>query len=176
VSAPPAGPVDRIRGLVTGLLTAALAVAAHGAGGGALPNGATIALLAVVAATAGAVAAIHLRARSPRYLVALLAVGQLLGHVLLSAAGHHHTGPAAPPGVAMFAAHLLAIVAGATLIGAGERLWRALSRTVLSVVRVAHAVAATPAPAPRRADQPLRSALQLAASMSHRGPPIGLAS
>ena len=175
MSAPPAGPVDRVRGVATGLLTAALAVAAHGAGGGALPTGATAALLAVVAATAGAVATTISRTRSPRYLLALLAAGQLLGHVLLSAAGHHHAGPTAPPAAAMFAAHLLAIVAGATLIGAGDRLWRALSHTVRAVVRVAPAITATPAAAPRSADQPLRSALQLAASVSHRGPPVSLA-
>jgi hypothetical protein len=165
-------PVDRVRGVTTGLLTAALAIAAHGAGGGALPTGATAALLAVVAATAGAVAANVSRASTPRYLLGLLAVGQLLGHLLLSAAGHHHT---SQPTAAMVTAHLLAIAAGATLIAAGERLWRALSRTVRAVVRIVCTVAAKPAAAARRADQPLRSALLLAASVSHRGPPVSRA-
>ncbi len=44
----------------------------------------------------------------------------------------------------MLAAHVLAIVAGATLIAAGERLWRALSRAVRAVVRIVCAVAARP--------------------------------
>jgi hypothetical protein len=166
-------PVDRVRGVATGLLTAALAMAAHGAGGGALPNGAAAVLLAVLAATAGALAATVSRAGTPRYLVGLLAVGQLLGHLLLSAAGHHHH--AAQPAAAMVAAHVIAIGVGALLIAAGERLWRALSRAVRAVVRVVCTVAAQPAAAARRADQPLRSALLLAASVSHRGPPVSLA-
>ncbi|MGO4444434.1 hypothetical protein AB4Z42_13855 [Mycobacterium sp. 2YAF39] len=172
MSKPAVRPVDRVRGVATGLLTAALAIAAHGAGGGALPTGATAALLAVVAATAGAVAANVSCASTPRYLLGLLAVGQLLGHLLLSAAGHHHT---SQPTAAMIAAHLMAIAAGAILIAAGERLWCALSRTVRAVVRIVCTVAAKPAAAARRADQPLRSALLLAASVSHRGPPVSLA-
>ena len=172
MSKPAAGPVDRVRGVTTGLLTAALAMAAHGAGGGALPNGATAVLLAVLAATAGAVAATVSPASTPRYLVGLLAVGQVVGHLLLSAAGHHH---AAQPTPAMVAAHGIAIGAGALLIAAGERLWRALSRTVRAVVRIVCTVAAKPAAATRRADQPLRSALLLAASVSHRGPPVSFA-
>jgi len=140
-----------------------------------MPNGATAALLALLATTVGAVAAALSRARLPRCLPMLLAAGQLFGHVLLTAAGHHHAGSAAPPAVAMLAAHLLAIVAGATLITAGDRLWRALSRTARAIVRVAVAVAVRPAATPRRVDQPLRSALLLAASVSHRGPPVSFA-
>jgi hypothetical protein len=128
-----------------------------------------------VAVTTGALAASVSRARSPLYLLGLLAAGQLLGHVLLSAVGHHHTDTAAPPAAAMFVAHLLAIVVGATLIGAGDRLWRAVSRTVRAIVRVAYAVVARPAAAAHSADQPLRSALLLAASVSHRGPPVSFA-
>ena len=94
---------------------------------------------------------------------------------MLSSAGHHHAGSSAPPAAAMLAAHLLAIVAGAILIAVGERLWRALSRAVRAVVRVDCAVAARPTTVARRADQPLRSALLLAASVSHRGPPVSLA-
>jgi hypothetical protein len=166
----------RVRGVTTGLLTAALSVAAHGAGGGVLPNGAAMSLLAVLAATAGALAAAIPHAGSPLRLLSLLAVSQLLGHLLLSAAaGHHHEGSSAPPAAAMLAAHLLAIVAGATLIGVGERLWRTLSRAVRAVVRIGCAVAARPMAVARRADQPLRSALLLAASVSHRGPPVSLA-
>jgi len=150
-------------------------VAAHGAGGGGLPNGTTAALLAVVAAIAGALATTITRARTPCGLLGLLAAGQLTGHLLLSAAGHHHANPAAPRSAAMFAAHVLAIAAGAALIGAGDRLWRALSRAVRAIVRVACVVVATPAAAGPTADQPLRSALLLAASVSHRGPPVSFA-
>ncbi|WP_006242454.1 hypothetical protein [Mycolicibacterium tusciae] len=165
---------DRVRGVATGLLTVALAVAAHGAGGGGLPNGAAMSLLAVLAATAGALATAIPHASSPRCLLILLAVGQLLGHLVLSAVDHHHAGSSAPPATAMLAAHLLAIVAGATLIAVGERLWRALSRAVRAIVRIDCAVVARPMTVARRADHPLRSALLLAASVSHRGPPVSL--
>jgi hypothetical protein len=56
------GLVDRVRGVTTGLLIAALAVAAHGAGGVPHPG-------------------------TPRCLLTLIAVSQVLGHLLLSAAG-----------------------------------------------------------------------------------------
>lgn len=150
-------------------------MAAHGAGGGVLPNGAAMSLLAVLALTAGALATAIPHAGSPRCLLSLLAGTQLLGHLLLSAASPHHAGSSAPPAAAMLAAHLLAIVAGATLIGAGERLWRRLSRVVRAVVRFGYAVAARLMAVARRADQPLRSALLLAASVSLRGPPVSLA-
>jgi hypothetical protein len=104
----------------------------------------------------------------------LLASGQLLGHLALSAAGHQHAGSALPA-AAMVAAHLLAIVAGGVLIAAGDRLWRALSRAVCAIIRTACAVIAKPTAAVRRVDQPLRSALLLAASVSDRGPPVSLA-
>jgi hypothetical protein len=167
-------PAARIRGVATGLLTAALAVAAHTVGGGAPPTGAAAVQLAVLAATVGALAAILTRATQARVLVGLLAAGQLLGHLMLGAVGHHHTVSAAPPAAAMLAAHLAAITVGAGLIAAGDRLWRAVSRAVRAVVRVVcPPVGVVAVVAARRADQPLRSALLLAASVSHRGPPVG---
>jgi len=168
-------PATRMRGVATGLLTAALAVAAHGVGSGALPSGAAAALLAVLAATIGALAATTAGAGKTVVLLGLLAVGQLVGHLLLSAAGHHHTLSTAPPAAVMLAAHLLAIAVGAVLNAAGDRLCAALSRAVRAMVRVVWPVAGTPVVAVRRAAQPLRSALLLAASVSHRGPPVSLA-
>ena len=109
-----------MRGVAAGLLTAALAVAAHGVGGGGVPPGATTALLAVLAATVGASATTAPRAGRPSALFGLLAGGQLLGHLVLSAAGHHHAESSAPPAAAMLAAHLLAIVVGAALITTGD--------------------------------------------------------
>src|SRR5690349_8507438 len=96
----------RLRGLATGLLTAALAVAAHGVGGGAPPEGAATAQLMVLAAVIGALAASFPRAAQAPVLVCLLAAGQLLGHLLLSAVGHHHAGSAGPPAGVMLSAHL----------------------------------------------------------------------
>jgi len=168
-------PAARMRGLATGLLTAALAVAAHGVGSGAIPGGAAAALLAVLAATIGALAATTARAGKSVVLVGLLDAGQLVGHLLLSAAGHQHTLSTSPPAAVMLAAHVVAIAAGAVLIAAGDRLCGALSRAVRAMVRAVWPVAGTPIVSVRRAEQPLRSALLLAASVSHRGPPVSLA-
>jgi len=160
--------------MAAGLLTAALAVTAHGVGSGAVPTGAAAAQVAVLAATVGALAA-SLRAADARVLVGLLAVGQLIGHVVLGAVSHH-TPSTAPPAAVMLTAHVAAVAIGAVLIAAGDRLCRAVSRAVQAAVRViSQPVVVAPVVAVRHADQPLRSALLLAASVSHRGPPVRLA-
>ena len=159
-----------LRGLAVGSLTAALALAAHGAAGAALGSGAAAILLVLLAAGVGALASTIERAREPAVLVALLAVGQAVSHLMLAAAGHSH-GPV--PGGAMLAAHLLAVVLGALLIAGAERLGRALS-TVLGEP----AARRTPPPVVRptwelaRPDHPLQSRLLVAVSISHRGPPV----
>jgi hypothetical protein len=173
VSAQPAT-AARLRGIAAGLLTAALAVAAHGATDHAVPSGTAVALLAVLAATVGALTTSMSRASDARVLLGLLGTGQLVGHVMLTVAGHSH-GTAAAPGSAMLTAHALAVLAGAVLIATGDRLCRAVSR-VLEV-----AVRAVVPPVPTKpfviacADHPQRSALLLAASVSHRSPPVSLA-
>lgn len=169
-------PAARLRGTATGLLTATLAVAAHGIGSGVPPSGAATALLAVLAATVGALAGTIRHATDARVLLGLLAVGQLLGHLMLSAVDHSHGPSAAPHGAVMLCAHLVAIAAGAVLIAALDRLCRAMSRAVRAAVRtVGLPVVAAPVLFAGAADQPLRSALLLAASVSHRGPPVSLA-
>ena len=75
------------------------------------------------------------------------------------------------------AAHLVAIVAGAALIAAVDRL---CARGVACGAgrranRLPAGAATAPVSATACADQPLRSALLLAASVSHRGPPVSLA-
>ena len=168
-----ANPAGRLRGTAAGLLTAALAVAAHSVGSGAPPTGAVVAQLAVLAATVGALAATIARAADARVLLGLLAAGQLCGHVILSAVGHSHAAATAPPAAAMLVAHVVAVGAGALLIAASDRLCRAVSRAVRVAVRiVATPVAVAPVVVIGDADQPLRSALQLAASVSPRGPPV----
>ncbi|MGE2724068.1 hypothetical protein [Mycolicibacterium pulveris] len=164
----------RIRGWSCGLLTAALAVAAHGVGSGTAPTGASATQLAVLAATVGAVAAALPRAGEIRVLIGLLAAGQLLGHAML-AVGHAHAHSAALPAWIMPTAHVVAVGVGAALIATGERWCRAALRGVRAVVRAeCPPVAATTATAAHRPEQPLRSALLLAASVSHRGPPVSV--
>jgi hypothetical protein len=159
--------------MAAGLLTAALAVAAHSVASGAPPTGAVVGQLAVLAATVGALAATIARASDAGILLGLLAAGQACGHLMLSAVGHSHPAATAPPPSAMLAAHLLAIGAGALLIAASDRLCRAVCHAVRAAVRiVATPVDVAPAVLIGDADQPLRSALLLAASVSHRGPPV----
>ncbi|OBB48520.1 hypothetical protein [Mycobacterium sp. 852002-51961_SCH5331710] len=168
----PTGLAARLRGVASGLLTATLAAAAHGYGGAELPTGAATVAMAVLAATIGALIAGLSRASEIPVLLGILASGQVVGHILLGVTGHTH----APPSTTMLAAHVLAVGVGAVLIAAGDRLCRAVSR----VVRVAVRIVCAPVPpqarcSTHRAEQPLRSALLLAASVSHRGPPVSLA-
>jgi hypothetical protein len=168
-----ANPAARLRGSAAGLLTAALAVAAHSVGSGAAPTGAVVAQLAVLAATVGALAATIARTADARVLLGLLAAGQLCGHVILSAVGHSHAATTTLPAAVMLAAHVVAVGTGALLIAASDRLCRAVSRAVRVAVRIVAApVAVAPVVVLGEADQPLRSALLLAASVSHRGPPV----
>jgi hypothetical protein len=153
------------------VLTVALSVAAHGLADGVAPPSAAVVLLILLAATIGGLAAG--RAHGFVGLLGLLASGQIVGHIVLAAAGHSQ-GLVDRPTSTMVAAHAAAVVIGGMLIAAGDRLWRALS----SVVR-------TP-PVPRSrphqpgtinsksSDQPLQWMLLLVASLSHRGPPVGV--
>jgi hypothetical protein len=137
------------------------------------PTGAVVAQLAVLAATVGALAATIVRAADATVLVGLLAAGQLCGHLILSAVGHGHAATTAPPAAVMLAAHMIAVGAGALLIAASDRLCRAVSRVVRAAVRVVAApVVVAPVVVIGEADQPLQSALLLATSVSHRGPPV----
>ena len=172
MTAKPSSAAARLRGLAAGLLTATLAVAAHGIADGAAPTGASVVFLAVLAATIGAVTANFGRTSDVRVLLGLLAAGQLVGHLMLSVAGHSHGGPTSPA-PAMLVAHALAVAVGATLIAAVDRLCRTVSRAVQGALRaVVPPIAGRPVVVTAGADQPLVSRLLLAASVSHRGPPV----
>jgi hypothetical protein len=168
-------PAVPLRGISVGVLTAALAVAAHGAAGGGWPGGAVVAQLALLAVTLGAVASTVRAANRAGVLVGLLGAGQLLAHVLLAIDGHSHGSHPPQSSVLMPAAHLVAVTVGALLIAGGIRLCATLSRVVCGVACRAHPVpAATTRIVVRSADQPMQSARQLATSVSHRGPPVSV--
>ncbi|MFD3747027.1 hypothetical protein [Nocardia sp. NPDC058633] len=143
---------SRLRGGGCGVLVGALAVAAHGIGGGAVPRSADIALLLLVSLMAGMFAqgdpgkraGLTAFANPDRPAVvrtaAALIGGQWAGHFALSATLGHHGGLLHLPSAAMIAAHLLAAFACAALILLAERLYLVAS----SVVR---AVIGAPAPA-----------------------------
>ena len=159
----------RWRGAWTALTTAALAIAAHAQGNGPL-SGAGVTLILVIAGTVGAMSASAEVWRGIPGLAALLSAGQLVGHVVLAASGHSHAGGPTP---AMVSAHAAAVLAGAVLIAAGDRLCRALSRTVRTLT-AAPAVPAEPLVVEgSTSDQPLPSMLRLVMSLSRRGPPVG---
>lgn len=157
------------RGAAVGVLTAALAVAAHGTANAAAPSGGAATLLVVLAATLGGVAASCRRADGLAGLTVLLGGGQVLGHLLMATAGHVH----AAPGPAMVAAHAAAAFVGAALIVSGERLGRALSQTLRGFALPSTGRPRCSAASWRGSDQPLQWMLLLAASVSHRGPPVG---
>lgn len=162
--------------MAAGALTATMSVVAHAAAGGGLPSGSTVALLAMLSATLGALVATIRDTADVKVLVAVLAVGQLLCHAVLGAAGHSHTPSTAAPAGLMVAAHVAAITFGATLIAMGGRLWASMSRVLLaSSPSSRRPVVTTSAVAVCSADQPRHSALAFSTSVSHRGPPVSLA-
>jgi hypothetical protein len=166
----PNSAVANLRGVTVAVFTGALAVAAHGFADGMTPAGGTVALLGVVAAAFGAVAARWARISQTPALIGVLALGQVVGHLTLSGCG---TMPMAKPSPLMLAAHLVAIVCGAVLVAASERLYTALSSAIRRVERTPSGLVA---PAvlllAGRTDPPRQHVRLLAASISHRGPPV----
>jgi hypothetical protein len=164
-------PAARWRGTSAALLTVALSVGAHGFAAGP-PSGAGIALAVVLAGALGAGAASTKRTLGVAGLIALLAAGQVMGHLVLAATGHPHGGAGTLPTPLMAGAHAAAVAAGAVLIAAGERLCRALS-TAVRALRAPSSWPPEPVLIATTSDQPLQSLLPLVASVSHRGPPVG---
>jgi hypothetical protein len=165
-------PAARWRGASAALLTVALSVGAHALADGP-PSGAGVALAALLAVTLGAFSASTQRARGATGLIALLAFGQLLGHLVLAAAGHSHGAAEGEPTPLMIGAHAAAVAAGAVLIAAGDRLCRALSSAVRALTAPSSWPPEDVVVETTTSDQPLQSMLLLAASVSHRGPPVG---
>jgi hypothetical protein len=166
-------PAARWRGASAALFTATLAIGAHSLADGGAPTGAGVALVIVLAATVGALSAtVKHAADGAGGLFVLLGGGQVLGHVVLAAVGHSH-GAGAMPTPAMACAHAAAVLVGAVLIGAGSRLCRALSAVVRVLAATSPASAVTAIATLMPSDQPLQWMLQMSASVSHRGPPVG---
>lgn len=102
----------RMRGASVGAASGALSIAAHGVGGGAMmPSESASVLLMVVSAAVGCAVTV-LGDRVP--VIALLVVGQVLGHTVLTIASEHHHGFSPTP--TMLAAHAVATVLCALLV------------------------------------------------------------
>ncbi|MEC3917327.1 hypothetical protein [Nocardia sp. CDC160] len=167
----------RLRGAAVGASSGAVAILAHGLGGGATaPDTAALALLFAACTLIGVVVA----ALRPRYgltgTMALLGAGQAVGHAALSMSpGHHHH--ASSP--SMLIAHLVAIPVGALVIRAAEA---GMRRAITSVRRFILAIGSTPQPPARtrrgRAGDDRAEVRRLLVSpgMRRRGPPVAAAS
>ncbi|BCN67582.1 hypothetical protein GS894_03825 [Rhodococcus hoagii] len=167
----------QVRGLAVAASVVTLAIGAHGLAGGGAPRGSTFLLLGGVAAVlAAAVIAVPALATRRRWLVPVLATGQVLSHSALSLgdahgamhSGSHSTTP-------MLLAHSVAVVACAVLIAGAElvgpRAAAALRRILPSIVAVLP-VRLEPA-LPHVVDdiRPARS-LVAVGPIARRGPPV----
>lgn len=172
MTGPTRDPAAQLRGAAAAGLTAALAVAAHTTANGALPTGAVVLALAVVAGTVGALAATVRGADRIPVLVGLLGGGQVFAHVLLDLGGHAHS--AAAPSPSIWGAHVVAVAAGAALIATGGRLCAALSRAVRVAVRLVSPLPGAPARVlpVREAGWVRHTTSVLLGSVTHRGPPV----
>ncbi len=159
-----------VRGVIVGLFTGALAMAAHGFADHMVPSGGMLALLAVISAAFGAAVTTWQQTAQPHVLIGVLALGQLVGHLALSAGGAMPGTQSAP---LMLAAHLAAVLAAAVLVTTAERLYLTLSSVIGRCTTVPTAPTAPSAPAGAvRSDPPQQRVLLMAASISHRGPPV----
>lgn len=165
-----------------------LAVAAHGAAGGGYPGSGSLTLLVLGAVAVGICTGVRRSAETvgPARLFAMLMGGQLAGHAALTATVGHDHGAATPenshaadivvggipvPSGWMLLAHVLAALLCGVLIGAAERLYRAVSQAVRSIAGV-------PCPAPvarlgRRPDAEARADRCLRpGAIGSRAPPV----
>ncbi|MEV6067254.1 hypothetical protein AB0L82_11930 [Nocardia sp. NPDC052001] len=162
----------RLRGAAVGAASGAVALFAHGLGGGTTaPAGSALALLFAACALIGVIVA----SVRPRYgltsLMGMLAAGQGIGHIALSMSpGHHHH--AASP--SMLTAHLIAIPVGAMAIRAAEA---GMRRAVTSVRRFILTLGLAPVPAERTArttstdERATVRLLLVSPGIARRGPP-----
>ncbi len=84
-----------LRGALVGVTSAVLTVGAHATAGGGIPNGGALVISLLVCAALGSmVGCLRLEGRGARWLgtATALGVAQLLGHLILMAAGHQHHG------------------------------------------------------------------------------------
>ncbi|MGW5453939.1 hypothetical protein [Nocardia sp. NPDC003979] len=161
-----------IRGVSVGAASGAVAVLAHGLGGASgVPASSSLVLLFAACALVGVVAGTFPRGAHAVSTMAVLAVGQYVGHTALSLGpGHSHHGVT----VAMVIAHLVAIPLGALAIrGAEVGLGRAISsvcRLVIALVGVVGVPSRPTVPVPDAERAIVRQLLRRPV-ISLRGPP-----
>ena len=101
-----------------------------------------------------------------------MAGGQVAAHLSLAAASHTHDENSSVPTALMALLHAGAVLIGAALLSASERLCHALSQVARRCQGSTRAPTGHRPAAPVIVDdQPLQHVLLIAASISHRGPP-----
>jgi hypothetical protein len=170
---PTRGALRVVRGVALAVTSAALAVAAHAAAGGGLPDPALTALLTVGLAAVGI--ALADRRRGPGAVLLVLGGAQSATHVLLSVADQ---GMAAdgPNMLVMTGAHVLAVLVTALLLASADAV---IYRLAALFARLLPTVLVAP-PVPDRPVTLARPAEPVHASMSvrlrkvspRRGPPL----
>lgn len=163
----------RIRGVAAGAVSASLAVAAHGVGGGGLPEANGALLLLGVCLLIAALGCCAPPLRHPRIgLFALLSVGQLAGHEVLAMTGHAHGGAS----TGMLGAHAVTVGLSAVLVALAERVGprcAAVLRRVLTLLAVFEPEDARRPVLGYRVLGPRRVAVPTG-SISRRGPPLAV--
>ncbi|WP_279106162.1 hypothetical protein [Gordonia paraffinivorans] len=170
--------VHRMRGCAVGALSACTAVAAHGMADGVLPDsGSLVLMIAACAALGATVGTAVRRSPGPAATLGLLAAGQVLAHLCLSALDdlpamlHHGVAPASPFMIAM---HVAATGVTAGAVRVAEAVLPALLTAIVALV---HPVLDPPAAECPRLDRlvPARDARRdrhTIAPLGTRGPPV----
>ncbi|AGB22401.1 hypothetical protein Mycsm_02037 [Mycobacterium sp. JS623] len=162
------------RGALVGVCSAVISAAAHGLAGGEVPTGASLTMVIVLCAVAGAIAssvAVDRRGLQVGYLIAALLGGQLLAHLAMTvAACHPPIGPLLS--ASMLGAHAAGALVCALPIGAAEHLYVVLASvlawlTVFSVFRPRTAARGRV----RWANPPVLQPLLLQSGRGTRSPP-----
>ncbi|MFE0751520.1 hypothetical protein [Gordonia sp. NPDC058843] len=172
--------LHRLRGGVVGALSASTAVAAHGLAAGSPPPTASLVIMTAACTVLGwAIGATSRRRPGWISTIGLLAAGQLLAHVSLTAldsSSAHHTAAAAlthTPSHSMLLVHAVATLLTAAAIRVAEP---ALLSVLTAIVALIRAVLDPPADdstvrVPHPVDSDARPRLRAIAALDTRGPP-----
>lgn len=169
-----------LRGALVGVTSAVLTVGAHATAGGGIPNGGALVISLLVCAALGSmVGCLRLEGRGARWLgtATALGVAQLLGHLILMAAGHqhqHHGAAELALSPTMIATHTGAAVILAVAITAAEYLYVVCSSVLcwLRLFALAEGTRATQATRAVARDFVAQSVLRCR-GVGMRAPPLG---
>lgn len=160
------------RGWLLAVSSAGLAIAAHAAASGGMPD--TAVTVVVTALLGFAATGTARKIRSPRGVLGTLAVGQLLMHGALTVLDTHPDAGTHFPTGAMLAAHVVATLLTAALLAHADRALATVDaalRRLLPVLIVPAPPVATPAPVVVSDDPRGITDLLLRRVHTRRGPP-----